>query len=326
MKRRVLLKYAAAFALLPIPLRSLAQAARVPVVGILAPHVPGVPLTDAFVAKLAELGHVDGRTIRLERRMIDGGREAFAAAAAELVKLRVDVLFAASTASTDPATKATKTIPVVFETFSDPVANGLVKSLSHPGGNVTGVAGVEAQLAPKRLALIKEAVPRAVRVAVLRNPQNLNSASVGAELDRAAKRLSLKLVYVNVQRAGELEAAFIAMVRKHRADVLLLLTDPLFSTERGQIIELAAKVHIPAIYPFSGMAAGGGLMVYGPDQLAMYRDAAVYVDKILKGAKPGSLPVAQPTQFNLAINAGTAAALGLTLPQALLVRAETVIP
>ena len=325
MKRRDLFKYAGAFALLPIPLRSLAQAARLPVVGILAPHVPGVPLTEAFVARLAELGHVDGRTIRLERRMIDGGREAFVAAAAELVKLRVDVLFAASTASADAAIKATKTIPVVFETFSDPVANGLVKSLSHPGGNVTGVAGVEAQLAPKRLALIKEAVPRAVRVAVLRNPQNVNSTSVGAELERAAKRLSLKLVYVNVQKAGELEGAFIAMVRKHRGDVLLLLTDPLFSSERGQIIELAAKVHIPAIYPFSGMAQGGGLMVYGPDQFAMYRDAALYVDKILKGAKPGSLPVAQPTQFNLAINARTAEALGLTLPQALLVRAETVI-
>jgi len=325
LKRRDLFKYAAAWAFLPISLRSLAQAPRMPVVGILAPHVPGVPLTDAFLAKLAELGHVDARTIRIERRMIDGGREAFATAAAELVKLGVDVLFAASTASIDAVAKATKTIPVVFETASDPVANGFVKSLSHPGGNVTGVAGIEAELAPKRLALIKEAVPRTTRVAVLRNPQNVNSAAVTAELGRAAKKLAVKLVYVNVQRADQLEPAFIAVVRKHRADVLVMLTDPLFSAARGQIIDLAAKVHIPAIYPFSGMAEGGALMAYGPNQFAMYRDAAVYVDKILKGAKPGDLPVAQPTQFDFVINLKTAAALGLTLPQTLLVRADTVI-
>jgi putative tryptophan/tyrosine transport system substrate-binding protein len=293
--------------------------------GILTSYRPGGPLTDAFIARLAELGHVEGRTLRIERRMVEGGSAAFMARAAELVKLRVDVIFAASTMVIQAAAKATSTIPIVFETLGDPVAAGLVKSLSHPGGNLTGTASIEAELAPKRLELIKQAVPRAARVAVLRNPANPSSPAVGAALERAAKRLSLKVVYGNVRKAAELEAVFIAMTRKLRAEALVVLPDSLFSAEREQIVELAEKIRIPAVYPFSGMAQLGGLMVYGPNRAAMYRAAAGYVDKILKGARPGDLPIAQPTQFDLAINVMTATALGLTFPQTLLARADTVI-
>ncbi len=325
MKRREFFKYGVALAALGLSGRAAAQAARVPVLGILAPYRPGSPLTGAFIARLAELGHVEGRTIRIERRMIEGGSEAFIVPAAELVKLRVDVIFAASTTVLQAAAKATSAIPIVFETLGDPVAAGLVKSLSRPGGNITGTAGIEAVLAPKRLELLKQAVPRASRVAVLRNPANPNSPAASAALERAAKRLSLKLVYGNVRKAAELEAVFIAMTRKQRAEALVMLADPLFSAEREQIVELAEKIRIPAIYPFSGMAEIGGLMVYGPNQPAMYRAAAGYVDKILKGAKPGDLPIAQPSQFDFAINVNTATALGLTLPQTLLVRADTVI-
>jgi putative ABC transport system substrate-binding protein len=310
---------------MPISASVFAQAARMPVLGILSPHVPGVPLTQALIARLAELGHVDGRTIRIELRSIEGDAAAFAQGAAELVKLRVDAIFAASGPAAVAARKATASIPIVFETQGDPVASGLVRNLARPGGNLTGIASLETQLASKRLGLIKEAVPRTTRVAILRNPANPSASAVRAELDRTAKRLSLKLVYVNVKKPQELEAAFIAMVRKHRVHALVMLTDPLFSTSRGEIVDLASKVRLPAIYPFSGMAEGGGLMVYGPNHLAMYRDAAVYVDKILKGASPGDLPVAQPTQFDLAINIKTATALGLNIPQTVLVRADTVI-
>lgn len=280
-----------------------------PVLGILAPRIPEL---DAFLDKLRELGYVDGRTIRIERRTL----------AAELVHLGVDVIFAASMPSALAAKNATGTIPVVFEMLGDPLATELVETLARPGSNVTGIAAMEVQLAPRRLQLIKEAVPRAARVAVLRNPSSVGSLSSG--LRRTARKLSLRVRYVDARRADDLEGAFIAMVRRG-ADAMLTLADPLFDAERTRIVALAEKVHLPAIYPFSGMTEIGGLMAYAPNPLAMYRDAAVYVAKILKGAKPGDLPVAQPSKLDLAVNLNAAAALNLTLPQALLARADSVI-
>ena len=312
-------------ALLVVAPIAAAQSARVPTIGILAPQIPDTPLLAAFLGQLNELGYVEGRNVRIERRLVSAatvGR--LPEFARELVRHNVDVIFAASPPAIEAARRATAAIPIVIETLGDPVAAGFAVSLNRPGHNVTGSAGLDPQLTSKRLELIKETVSGATRAAVMRNPTNPTSPSVVDELERTAKTLRITLRHVEVRQPAELEGAFDAMVRDH-VNVLVMISDPLFSAERARIVALAAKAHLPAVYGFSGMAEIGGLMVYGPSHAAMYRDAAAYVVKILEGSKPGDLPIQRPTKFELMINMKTAKSLGLRIPPSLLLRADRII-
>jgi putative ABC transport system substrate-binding protein len=290
-----------------------------------------VPLTepgasriwDGFLEGLRQLGYVEGQNVVIERRFSEGKAERLPDLAAELVRLKVDVIVAAAITA-DEAKRATSTIPIVMTNHGDPLGNRLVTSLARPGGNVTGLSTLSPDLVGKQLQLLKEAVRRLSRVAVLSNPTHPGHPRSLRETEVAARSLKVRLQILEARAPTELAAAFSA-VTKESADALLLLGDPMFFGERTRIVELAAKNRLPLMGGQTEYAEAGGLLAYGVDHRDSFRRAATYVDKILKGAKPGDLPVEQPTKFELVINLKTAKALGLTIPQSLLQRADQVI-
>jgi putative ABC transport system substrate-binding protein len=280
---------------------------------------------EAFRQGLRELGYVEGQNLVLEYRYAAGSAERLPALAAELVQRQVDVIVAGGVPAVRAAQHATRTIPVVMAGVTDPVGQGLVTSLARPGGNTTGMSLLNEDLPGKRLEILKETVPRSTRIAVLANPAWPAYASRLHNLTVAARALGLHLHVVEVQRADELAPAFAAMTQAG-VDALLVIAEPaLMDGLRGQIADLATTSRLPAIYEWRMYVEAGGFMAYGPSLPDVYRRAATYVDKILKGAKPADLPVEQPTKFELVINLTTAKALGITMPPTLLFQADEVI-
>ena len=285
------------------------------------------PLRNAFREGLREHGHIEGQTITIEWRFADGSRERLPDLAAELVRLKVDVIFTETTPAARAATQATTTIPIVFNPISDPVGEGFVANLARPGGNVTGLTQVSRELSGKRLELLTGAVPRVTRVGVLSHSGVPSERSVRVmleETEAAARTLGVQLRHLEVQGPRDLDRTFAAISRE-KVGALMVLPSPMFFSERRLIVDLATKNRLPAMFFLREFAEAGGLMSYGPNFPELWRRAATYVDKILKGAKPADLPVEQPTKFELVINLKTAKALGLTIPQSVLVRADQII-
>jgi putative tryptophan/tyrosine transport system substrate-binding protein len=320
-----------AVAVLAAPLIAEAQPARkVFRIGILG----NVPLTDqegarlwrAFTEGLRDLGYVDGQNVTFERRFSEGRYERLPALAAELVRLPVDVIVAPATQNPLAAKQATQTIPIVMTSGGDPVASGLVTSLARPGGNVTGLSVIVApEIVGKQLELLREVVPRIPSVALLGNPANASYQGWVEAAKGAARSLGVRLDVLDARGPDDLEQTFAAMTRG-RVAALLVWTDGMFILHRKRIVDLTAQHHLPALYGASEFVDAGGLMFYGPSLRDNFRRAATYVDKILKGAKPADLPVEQPTKFEFVINLKTAKALGLTIPPAVLARADEIMP
>jgi putative tryptophan/tyrosine transport system substrate-binding protein len=313
-------------ALLAAPRAAEAQPAeRTARVGILASSSEEAFASSVAVFRQAlhELGWVKGRNLALEVRYADAYPQ-LPVLAAELVRLNVDIIFTMGSPATRAAKQTTTTVPIVMETLGDAVSAGLVSNLARPGGNVTGTSGFAPELSGKQLELIREMVPRASRVALLANSDNAATPVVLRATETAAARLAIRLEAVKVRKPSELDAAFETQARSH-AEALLVVTDPLFSSQRRRIVALAARHRIPAAYWSRVFPEAGGLLSYGQLRGERFRRAAAYVDRILKGAKPGDLPVEQPTQFELVINLRTAKALGLAMPPSLLQRADQVI-
>jgi putative ABC transport system substrate-binding protein len=326
MSRKFALWLLATLLVTTAPLAEVQQAGKIPRIGfLLAPARSAVlESLDAFRQGLREIGYVEGQNIVIEYRYAEGKFDRLPDLAAELVRLNVDVIVAAGgTLAIKPAKNATRTIPIVMTGTADPVASGFVVSLARPGGNITGLSIGGAELSGKRLEILKETVPSVSRVAVFSyqtNPPNLHLK----EMRAAAQTLGLKLQSVEVRAPNDLESAFQAAV-KGRAGALTVGPDPLLTANRKQIIDLAAKNQLPAIYAWRDHVEDGGLMSYAPKLSDLYRRAATYVDKILKGAKPADLPVEQPTKFEFIINLKAAKQIGLTIPPNVLARADRVI-
>jgi putative tryptophan/tyrosine transport system substrate-binding protein len=283
------------------------------------------PFLEAFRQGLYDLGYAEGQNLIIEYRYAEGSQERLRDLAAELVRLKVEVIVAGGASAIRAAQHATRTIPIVMRGTSDAVGQGFVASLARPGGNITGLSNLMVALPGKRLELLKETVPQSARIAVLANPGAPYHESWISNLTMAAQALGLQLHVVELRRADELDTAFAAMTQE-RADALILLEDSLLlSGLRGRIVDLAAKHRLPAMYAWRELVVAGGLMSYGPSQLDMHRRTAVYVDKILKGTKPADLPVEQPTKFEFVINLKTAQALDLTIPPSILFQADEVI-
>ena len=324
MKRtgRALALAAALFALAPPPV----EGQRVARIGRLSPISADADTANlaAFRERIRALGWVEGRNFTLVTRFGDGRAARLPEIAAELVQQRVDLILVGSSPGALAAKRATSTIPIVVVTTGDPVADGIVTSLARPGTNVTGVTALGQALNIKRLELIKEAVPGAGRVAVLLAPGELYTAPLVQETQRVARTMALEVRLFEARDPEGLEAAFAAM-RTERMAALLVQANALYITHRKLIVELAAKAGIPAVYGERQFVDAGGLMFYGASLRDMYSDAAVYADKILKGAKPGDLPIEQPTKLELIINSKTAKALGINFPASVLARADVVV-
>ena len=296
-----------------------------PRIGVLRPGLPLDPYIEVFRRGLRDLGYVEGQNLAIEFRWAHGRVDRLPELAAELARLDVDLIVVAGTTATRAVQRATRTIPIVMAAVGDPVSSRFVGSLARPGGNITGLTLFQNGLGQKRLALIKEAVPSATRVAVLRNPDSAADVSrVWSETEAAARALGLRLQLHDVRGVAELGDALAAMKRQG-AEALVVLPDPVFTADRGRIAELATRSQLPTIYEAREFVVAGGLMSYAPSLADQFRRAAVYVDKILKGAKAAALPVEQPTKFELVINLKTAKALGLTIPPSVLIRADEVI-
>ncbi|MBI2154981.1 MAG: ABC transporter substrate-binding protein [Candidatus Rokubacteria bacterium] len=302
------------------------QPAKVPRIGLLSPFSPSVTARwhEAFRQGLRDLGWVEGKTISIEYRYAEGRSDRLPDLAAELVRLKVDIIVA--TVSTDAlvAQKATRVIPIVMASTGDALASGLVESLARPGGNITGLTQMAPEMAGKRLELLKEIVPKLSRVAVLWNPQGRISTQSWNELQLPARELGVQLHSLEVRSPNDFDKAFEDATRA-RAGALAIMPNPVFAGNLKRIADLAAKHRLPSIFQLREFADAGGLVAYGPDRSDMFRRAATFVDKILKGAKPADLPVEQPTRFELVINLKTAKALGLTIPPSVLIRADEVI-
>ncbi len=325
MDRRTFIS-AATLSLLAAPLAAEAQQAKGNRrIGFLSPAsaADGLPNLEALRAGLRELGYVEGRNITIEARWADGRSERLPQLAAELVRLPVDVLCTAGTPSSDAAKHATSTIPIVFAGVAFPDQTGLVASYPRPGGNVTGVAFIGPEYG-KRLELLKAAHPRLSRVALIYNPDNPASVLALQETQRWATGMKVRLEPHKLRGPQDFENVFGAIAGK-RPDALMTTADPLIASYRNRIVDFAAKNRLLSMYPGREFVDAGGLMFYGSSVPEMYRRAAVYVDRILKGAKPADLPVEQPVKFDMVINLKTAKALGLTIPQSLLLRADEVI-
>jgi putative ABC transport system substrate-binding protein len=321
--------FVAGFAILAAPLAAQAQpAGKLYRIGVLSPFPSSVgagPSFGAFLQILRELGYVDGHNMALEYRWADGRSDRLPSLAAELVQLRVDVIVSAwGTPAALATKKATSTIPVVFAGVGDAVGVGLVASLARPGGNVTGSTFITEETIGKQLELLKGVLPRIARVGVVVNPGNPVYGPVLKASEAPARALGLSLTVVAVQRAEDFESAIRAAIQGH-VDGLVVLRDPVLIINRGQLLALAANRGLPAVYGMREFVDSGGLMSYGPSLVDMYWRAAYLVDKILRGARPSDLPVEQATKFELIINLKTAKALGLTIPQSLLLRADEVI-
>ena len=302
------------------------QPAKVPRIGFLGATSPSAisARLDAFRQGLRELGYVEGKNILIEYRYAEGKLDRLPVLAAELVRLKVDVMVLAGPASIRPAKEATNTIPIVMANDADPVGSGMIDSLARPGGNVTGLSNLAPQIGGKRLELLKEIVPRLSRLAVLGTSTTTGTAQVLKEIELAAGVFRAELQYLDVPGPKDIETAF-REARKGRADAVLVLQGGVFNSHRKQIIDLAVKSRLPAIYHAPEYVEDGGLMSYGVSVTDLYRRAATYVDKILKGAKPADLPVEQPKKFEFVINLKAAKQIGLTIPPNVLARADRVI-
>ena len=301
------------------------QPAKLPTIGYLGSNVASVDSRrlPGFVQRLRELGWVEGRTIAIQYRWAEGRNERFAEIAAEFVRLSVNVIVTNATAPTAAAKQATSVIPIVFAAAADPVATGLVASLGHPGGNVTGLSMQGTDTTSKRLELLREVVPHLRRLAVLGNGGSPNVALEIGEVQAAARTLGIVVVTFDIRRAEDIAPALEAL--KERSEALYLCLDPLMTTNRVRIITLAQRAKLATMYSLREFVEAGGLMSYGPDIPDQYRRAADFVDKILRGAKPADIPIEQPTKFDLVINMTTAKALGIAVPPTLVARADEVI-
>jgi putative tryptophan/tyrosine transport system substrate-binding protein len=300
------------------------QPAKLPTIGYLgtAAAAAWAPWTAAFVQRLHELGWIDGRTIAIQYRWAEGRAERWTEMATELVRLKVDVIVTGGNAAV-AAKQASSVVPIVFALVDDPVGMGLITSLARPGGNVTGLSMQSTDLAGKRLALLREVVPGLRRLAIIANVEYPSAASEMSEVQSAARTLGLDAATFEIRRAEDIAPAFEAL--KGRADALYVVGDALVITHRVRINTLALIARLPTIYFVREYVEAGGLMSYGPSFPDLFRRAADYVDKILRGAKPGEIPVEQPTKFDLAINLTTAKALGLTIPESFLLRADEIV-
>jgi putative ABC transport system substrate-binding protein len=308
------------------PLVARAQAGKVPRIGFLTVNSPSTNAAriEAFRQGLSDLGYFEGGNIAIEWRSAEGSLDQLPALAAELVRLKVDVIVTTGSSATRAAKDATATIPIVMAQDGDPVGNGFVVSLARPGGNITGLSSLFSELSRKRLELLKEIIPRLSQVAVLGTSSNPANAPQLRETELAAAALGVKVQYLDVLDPKDIDKAFRA-ASTTRVDAVLLLVSTVFNSQRTQISELALRSRLPAIYGQQEFMEAGGLMTYHVSTVDLWRRSATYVDKILKGAKPADLPVEQPTKFELVINLKTAKALGLTIPASLLQRADQVI-
>jgi putative ABC transport system substrate-binding protein len=325
-RRQISVVFAALIVATPI---AFAQApAKIPRIGYLQAAVPqngSSPFLEDFRKGLRDLGYVEGKNIQLEIRWGEGKLERMPGLAAELVRMKVDVIVAMGSPAVWAAKKATQTIPIVMPTSSDPVGDGLVASLAHPGGNITGLSVMAPELSTKRLQLLKEVYPKQIRpAAVLWNPDFVGMAARFRQVQGAAPAVGMDVRSVEIRNSRELENA-LAVLERDRPDAMVLLADPLTLSQRLRIVEFAEEQRIPAIYEISEFVDAGGLMSYGPNIDDVVRRSATYVDKILKGAKPGELPIEQPAKFELVINLQTAKALGITIAQSVLLQADRVI-
>ena len=317
----------AAGAAIASPRKARAQQKAKPVIGFLSDLSPGpaAPTVAMFRQGLSETGYAEGQNLTIEYRWAGARFDRLPGLAADLVNRKVDLIVTTAGSPSALAAKgATSTIPIVFSVGVDPVATGLVASLARPGGNLTGVTGSATELAPKRLELLCELVPQASVIALLVNPNNPNVESFVRDMQGAAAAKGVRLPILNAGTEGEIDAAF-ASLTQQRAGALAVGPDPLFVSRRDDLVALASRHAIPAIYFRREFSAAGGLISYAPDISAMYLQLGIYAGKILKGAKPADLPVQQPTRFKLVINLKTATALGLTVPQSLLARADELI-
>ena len=303
------------------------QASRIAKIGLLLPATPaeGAPFVEAFRRGLRELGYVEGKTFVLGVRYGEGRAERFAELAREFVGLKPDVIVVSTDAAIAAVRRETRAIPIVMSFSNDPVETGLVASLARPGGNVTGLSGVSGELSGKRVELLREVVPGLSRVAFLWNPDVRGNLVDYRETAATARSLRLELQSVEISRAEDLERA-LSSVTSARAQALIIPGgNPVALSHRGQITSFAQRHRLPSMYAIKEYVEAGGLLSYGPSISDMYRRSATHVDRILKGAKPGELPVEQPTKFELVVNLRTAKAIGLTLPASLLTRADLVI-
>ena len=301
------------------------QPARIPRIGILIPASASFfsARVDTFRQRLRELGYVEGKNIVIEYRYAEGKLERLPELAVELVRLKVDVIVT-SGSGTLPAKKASTAIPIVFGAAPDPVGSGLVSSLARPGGNITGLSTMAPDLDGKRLELLKEAFPKITQVAFLWEPGGAGGIRPLTDMEAAAKALGLKLLSLPVRSLDDFDSAF-ARAKRDGAQALITFPHPLVNTHQRQVLDFAAKNRLPAMYPTSEFVEAGGLMSYAPSYTDLFRRAADYVDKILKGAKPADLPVEQPTKFEFMVNLKTAKQIGLTIPPKVVAQADRVI-
>jgi ABC-type uncharacterized transport system substrate-binding protein len=326
MKRAAVLSILVAVVMLAFAVIAEAQQSKDPRIGYLGGASPSAvsDRIEAFRQRLRELGYIEGKNVVIEWRPAEGKFDRLPALAAELVRLKVNIIVTGGPASTRAAKAATSTIPIVMAQDNDPVANGFVASLARPGGNITGLATLSPEIGGKRLELLKEIVPKLSRVAVLGTSTDPANAQLLKEVEFAAGALGVKLQYLDVLDPKDIETAF-RDASKGRAEAVLALASPVLISQRAQLADLAVKSRLPAIYYSTEYVEAGGLMTYGVNLNDLHRRAAVYVDKILKGRKPADLPVEQPIKFELIINLKAAKQIGLTIPQSVLYRADRVI-
>lgn len=328
MRRREFIGLVGGVATWPFGVR--AQQRKIWRVGFLAVPSRPVPLASsrfgAFAEGMRELGYVEGENLTIEWRFAEGRDELLSTLANELVQLKVDIIVAAATSAIRAAQRATTTIPIVMATNNDPVGSGFIQSLGRPGGNITGLSNLSADLSPKLVEILLSIAPKLSRMAVLINPTNRSHAAIAESLKTAARRVNLESAPVEATTAQEIESAFITMKREN-TQAVVVAADPIFlqQRERRQIAELAAQHRLPTVFPFREHVEAGGLISYGQHLADNYRRSATYVDKIIKGARPADLPVEQTAKFELVINRKTATALGLTIPPELLILATELI-
>ncbi len=301
---------------------------KMPRIGYLSPGFATDPMRERFLEAfrqgLRELGYVEGQNIAIESRWTEGVYDRYPDLAADLVRSKVDAIVVSGGAATQAARQATRTIPIVMSVVNDPVGSGFVASLARPGGNVTGNSVMASDLVGKQLELVREVVPKVSQVALLWNPDNPGGALQLRQAEAAARAVGVRLQPLAARVPQEIDSAFAAMTRESTG-ALLMFADALFTNQRRQIAELAAKRRLPSVYGIGEYAEAGGLMTYSASYRDLFRRAATFVDKILKGAKPADLPIEQPTKFELVINLRTAKAIGLTIPPSLLQRADQII-
>ena len=315
MRRKLLTLVLASVFLATVPVAEAQQPTKIPRIGYLAAPLPSTisERIEAFRQGLREIGYVEGKNIVIEWRFAEGKLDRLRELVAELVRLKVEIIISGGPAATGAAKEATVMIPIVMTQDGDPVVNGFVASLARPGGNITGLSTLAPEISGKQLEILKEVVPKLSRVAVFGTSTNPSYAQVIREMEFAAGALGVKLQYLDVLDVKEIETAFRAAT-KGRAEAVLVLQSPFFNSQRKQIVDLAIKSRLPAIYPQTDYTEAGGLMYYGANTPDLFRRAATYVDKILKGAKPADLPVEQPKTFEFIVNLKAAKQIGLTIP------------